>query len=227
MQKLSPPPAHVAIIMDGNGRWAAAKKLPREEGHRKGAQVVEAVTKAAQNAGVKYLTLYAFSTENWRRSPAEIAALMRLLSQTLDKYRAQKDNNVRLIVSGRRRKLGKAVLAKLDNVINATAKNKGLTLNLALNYGGRQEIVDAANKLLTLGKTKIAEADISKNLYNNLPAPDLIIRTSGEQRLSNFLLWQAAYSELYFTPVLWPDFDEDAFTAALKDYARRQRRFGK
>lgn len=219
-------PKHVAFIMDGNGRWAIARKLPRAAGHKEGAASVEAITNAAKDLGIKYITLYAFSTENWKRSPSEISALMKLLEETLDKYARQKKSGVRLIFSGRRGKLPKIILAKLDNVIAQTAKNKKLTVNLALNYGSRQEIIDAANKLLLAGKKSISEKDITQNLYADIPAPDLIIRTSGERRLSNFLLWQAAYSELYFTDTLWPDFKAPQLLAALQDYTRRERRFG-
>ena len=220
-------PTHVAFIMDGNGRWAAAKNLPREAGHKEGAASVHAVVNAAKKLGIKYITLYAFSTENWQRGPAEIAALMTLLEETLDKYEKEKDSGVRLLFSGRRDKLAPRVLQKLDKAIAATAANKLLTVNLALNYGGRQELVDAFNKLSAEGKKKITEADVAANLYQPLPAPDLIIRTSGEMRLSNFLLWQAAYSELYFTEVLWPDFRSPQLLEAIVEYGRRERRYGK
>ena len=219
-------PAHVAFIMDGNGRWAAARNLPRDAGHREGAKSVEAITNAAKKLGIKYITLYAFSAENWLRSPAEISALMTLLEETLDKYEKQKDSGVRLIFSGRRDKLAPKILQKLDKAIAATAANKLLTVNLALNYGGRQELADAFNKLAEAGKKKISEADISAALYQNIPDPDLIIRTSGEMRLSNFLMWQSAYSEFYFTDTLWPDFREPQLFEAIVEYNRRERRYG-
>jgi len=219
-------PAHVAFIMDGNGRWAAAKNLPRAAGHKEGAASVEAITNAAKKLGIKYITLYAFSSENWQRSPAEISSLMNLLEETLDKYEKQKDSGVRLIFSGRRDRLAPKILQKLDKATAATAANKILTVNLALNYGGRQEIADAFNKLAAAGKKNINEGDISAHLYQNIPDPDLIIRTSGEMRLSNFLLWQSAYSEFYFTDTLWPDFREPQLFEAIIEYNRRERRYG-
>ena len=219
-------PTHIAFIMDGNGRWAQNKNLPKAKGHEEGARSVEAVVNAALKAGVKYITLYAFSTENWKRSKTEIAALMKLLSKTLDKFIKENDPKVKVIFSGRRDPLPKDILAKMDKAAQIKKDNPALTLNLAINYGSRQEITDAANKLIAEGKKEITQEDISGALYNNLPEPDLIVRTSGEQRLSNFLLWQSAYSEFYFTPVLWPDFKEEHFRQAVEEYARRQRRFG-
>ena len=219
-------PTHIAFIMDGNGRWAQNKNLPKAKGHEEGARSVEALVKAALKAGVKYITLYAFSTENWKRSKVEITALMKLLAKTLDKFIKEDDPKVKIIFSGRRDPLPKEILSKMDKAAQIKKDNPALILNLAINYGARQEITDAVNKLLAEGKKKISQEDISNALYNALPAPDLIVRTSGEQRLSNFLLWQAAYSEFYFTPVLWPDFREKDFISALKEYGRRQRRFG-
>ena len=219
-------PKHIAIIMDGNGRWAEHKKLPRKEGHKEGANSVEAVVEAALKEGVEVLSLYAFSTENWARPKLEVTYLMQLLADTLDKFTEEKYKDVRLVFSGRRKGLPSKILTKLDEVIQATAGKKKLTLNLCLNYGARQEITDAVNKILAQGKTKITEADIEKNLYQNLPAPDLIIRTSGEERLSNFLLWQAAYSEFYFTKTLWPDFKGPELLQAISAFSRRERRFG-
>ncbi|MDR0952923.1 MAG: di-trans,poly-cis-decaprenylcistransferase [Elusimicrobiota bacterium] len=219
-------PKHIAIIMDGNGRWAAAKNLPRAKGHEEGAASVQAVINAAKKFGVKYLTLYAFSNENWARPKFEINALMSLLDKTLDKFAKEDNGDIRIIFSGRKTKLPKKILNKLEETVAKTAANKKLTVNLALNYGSRQEITDAVNKILQSGKKKISERDIQSNLYNNIPDPDLIIRTSGEERLSNFLLWQAAYSEFYFTPALWPDFREKEFAAALQEYSKRDRRYG-
>lgn len=219
-------PTHIAFIMDGNGRWAQNRNLPKAKGHEEGARSVEALVKAALKAGVKYITLYAFSTENWKRSKVEITALMKLLAKTLDKFIKEDDPKVKIIFSGRRDPLPKEILSKMDKAAQIKKDNPALILNLAINYGARQEITDAVNKLLAEGKKKISQEDISNALYNALPAPDLIVRTSGEQRLSNFLLWQAAYSEFYFTPVLWPDFREKDFISALKEYGRRQRRFG-
>lgn len=219
-------PKHIAIIMDGNGRWAEQKKLPRKEGHKEGANSVEAVIEAALQEGVEVISLYAFSTENWARPKLEVTYLMQLLADTLDKFTEEKYKDIRLVFSGRRKGLSATLLNKLDEVIKATEGKKKLTVNLCLNYGARQEITDAVNKLLEQGKTKITESDIEKNLYQNLPAPDLIIRTSGEERLSNFLLWQAAYSEFYFTKTLWPDFKGDDLRQAISAYSRRERRFG-
>lgn len=212
--------------MDGNGRWAQNKHLPKAKGHEEGARSVRAVVNAALKAGVKYITLYAFSTENWKRSKTEIAALMKLLSKTLDKFLKEDDPKVKIIFSGRREPLPKDILAKMDKAAQIKKDNPALVLNLAINYGARQEITDSVNKLIDSGKKEITQEDISGALYNNLPEPDLIVRTSGEQRLSNFLLWQAAYSEFYFTPVLWPDFKEEHFIQAIEEYSRRQRRFG-
>ena len=221
-------PKHIAIIMDGNGRWAKSRRLPRLAGHRAGADAVKRTIEAAQQAGIKFLTLYAFSTENWTRPQDEIDGLMDLLCKTLDTYTSEaQKKNYRLLVSGSRKKLSPIVLEKIDKAVQSTAQNTGLTVNLALNYGARQEIVHAVNALLAHGKKEISMDDISANLYQpQVPNPELIIRTSGEERLSNFLLWQAAYSEFYFTPVLWPDFNEQELKKALDAYAQRTRRFG-
>lgn len=221
-------PRHIAIIMDGNGRWAKQRRLPRLAGHRAGAEAVKRTIEAAQQLGIKFLTLYAFSTENWSRPQEEIDGLMDLLCKTLDTYTAEaKEKNYRLLVSGSRDKLSTAVLEKIDKAIQTTAQNTGLTVILALNYGARQEITHAVNALLVAGKKEISMEDISAQLYQpSVPDPELIIRTSGEERLSNFLLWQAAYSEFYFTPVLWPDFNKQELQKALDAYAQRTRRFG-
>ncbi len=219
-------PKHIAIIMDGNGRWAKLKNLPRKEGHKEGANSVEAVVQTALKEGISVLSLYAFSTENWARPKTEVTYLMQLLANTLSKFTEEKYKDVKLVFSGRRKGLPNKILTKLDKVIEATNGKKKLTLNLCLNYGAKQEITDAVNKILAQGKTKITESDIEKNLYQNLPAPDLIIRTSGEERLSNFLLWQAAYSEFYFTKTLWPDFKGGDLLKAISAFSRRDRRFG-
>ena len=219
-------PKHIAIIMDGNGRWAKLKKLPRKEGHKEGANSVEAVVQTALKEDIKVLSLYAFSTENWARPKTEVTYLMQLLADTLSKFTEEKYKDVKLVFSGRRKGLPTKILNKLDEVINATAGKKKLILNLCLNYGARQEITDTVNKILAQGKTKITEKDITNNLYQNLPEPDLIIRTSGEERLSNFLLWQAAYSEFYFTKTLWPDFKGADLQKAISAYNQRDRRFG-
>lgn len=221
-------PKHVAIIMDGNGRWAQERHLPRLAGHNAGAKAVERTLKAAKQANIKFLTLYAFSTENWIRPQDEIAGLFKLLEQTLDRYTQDAaKHNVRLVISGERDRLPARILEKMDRAVSSTAANTGLMLNLALNYGARQEILHAVKALLQSGQKNISLSDLSAHLYHpEIPDPELIIRTSGEERLSNFLLWQAAYSEFYFTPVLWPDFDEAEFNKALAAYARRTRRFG-
>lgn len=214
--------------MDGNGRWAAARKLPRSAGHREGARAVRRVIEAAPALGIEFLTLYAFSTENWARPAQEIAALMELLEKTLDEYQKSAGNkNLRIWISGERERLPERIVRKMDALVQSTAKHTGLTVNLALNYGARQEITRAVNALLAEGKTAVTARDISARLYQpELPEPELLIRTSGEQRLSNFLLWQCAYTELYFTPVLWPDFDGEELKKAVAEYQRRRRRFG-
>lgn len=232
----NPPqvPEHVAIIMDGNGRWARARGLPRLKGHEAGAESVRAILAAARDHGVRYLTLYAFSVENWRRPKDEVSGLMRLLGLFLGKYeRELHANRTRLRVLGRKQDLPSAVAAALTRVEEATAGYADRALILALSYGGRTEIAAAARRIAeqvragTLRPEDIDEATVAGNLYlPDVPDPDLIIRTSGEQRLSNFLLWQAAYSELYVTPVLWPDFRAAEFAAALGEFARRGRRFG-
>lgn len=219
-------PLHIAFIMDGNGRWADKKHLPKIKGHEEGARSVETIINESLKAGIKYITFYAFSTENWSRPKLEVSALMKLLSNTLDKFLKDDNPDIKIIFSGRREPLSKSILAKMDKAAAMPKPKAKLTVNLAINYGARQEITDAFNTLIQNGKTEITPQDISAALYNDLPDPDLIIRTSGEQRLSNFLLWQAAYSEFYFTPVLWPDFKQEQFLTAIKEYMHRQRRFG-
>ncbi len=224
----NPIPQHIAIIMDGNGRWAAARHLPRSAGHQAGAKAVQRTIEAAGDIGVKFITLYAFSTENWTRPQEEVNTLMKLLEKTVDEYQttAQKQN-LRIWVSGAREPLPPHLLAKMDQLVQSTQANTGLTVNLALNYGAHQEITHAVNALLSEGKTHLTPQDIASHLYQpQLPAPELIIRTSGEQRLSNFLLWQAAYSEFYFTSVLWPDFNRAELHKAIQSYQQRTRRFG-
>jgi undecaprenyl diphosphate synthase len=221
-------PRHVAVIMDGNGRWAAARGLPRIAGHKAGVDSVRAIVRAAGELGIKTLTLYSFSTENWLRPAEEVGELMKLLSWALNKETLDLDkNNVRLGAIGRLEALPKAVQGELAKAIERLKDNTGLHLILALNYGGRQEIVDAVNKALAAGAKTIDEDAIGRNLYtHDLPELDLMIRTSGEMRISNFLLWQTAYAELHVTPVLWPDFRKEHLTAALEDYESRDRRFG-
>lgn len=227
-------PRHVAIIMDGNGRWARERGLPRTEGHRAGAETVRRVTEACSEVGVEFLTLYAFSAENWKRPAREVAALMKLLEQFLrQKTPEMIEQNIRLQAIGRLNDLPKSCQEQLHRSIEATAQNSGLTLILALSYGGREEILDGVKSLLEsierghLDKGMIDTEVFSKHLYTRYyPDPDLLIRTSGELRLSNFLLWQLSYTELWITPTLWPDFGREHFLEAVRDYGQRQRRFG-
>jgi len=230
----SRPPRHVAIIMDGNGRWAEERGLPRAMGHKAGVESVREIVETAGEAGIATLTLYAFSTENWRRPAMEVQALMTLLRAYLESQLAPMlEKGVRLKCSGEIERLPKDVQVLLQKAIDQTAKNRGIILNLALSYGGRGELVRAAQRLAqqcldgTLKPREINEERFGNELYTaGLPDPDLLIRTGGEARLSNFLLWQTSYSELYFTPVFWPDFRRGQFLAALEDYQGRQRRFG-
>ena len=221
-------PAHVAIIMDGNGRWAKRRNMPRLWGHRAGAQSVREIVEAAGEAGVKVLTLYAFSTENWSRPKTEIAGLMALLKQTLRREQPNLDrNNVRLETIGDLSALPEDVQAQIQDTKNALHDNTGLCLVLALNYGSRQEIVSAVNALIEDGVEKADEKAIADRLYTRRhPDPDLLIRTSGEFRISNFLLWQIAYAEIHITPVMWPEFRKKHFFQALVDYQNRERRYG-
>lgn len=228
-------PEHVAIIMDGNGRWAKQRGLPRLEGHRRGAKAVRATLTAAFEAGVKYLTLYAFSVENWKRPQDEVGGLMGLLNYFLkQELKTLQKNKIALRTIGRIDALPADVRKELAATIKATAHHKGRTLVLALNYGSRTEIADAARayaEAVASGKQKNDEAsweDFARHLYTaGIPDPDLVIRTSGETRISNFLLMQSAYAEFIFTPVLWPDFSKDELHACLAEYARRERRFGR
>jgi undecaprenyl diphosphate synthase len=227
-------PTHVAIIMDGNGRWAKQRGLPRIEGHRHGAESVRAVVRAAGEVGIKYLTLYAFSVENWNRPKAEVDALMRYLERYLKSETPDLDrHNVRLEVIGQLYRLPEGVQNQLRKSIEALTDNNGLTAVMALSYGGRTELVDAIRAIAAkvqggkLDPDEIDERVISEHLYTkNIPDPDLLIRTSGEMRVSNFLLWQISYAELVVTPTLWPDFRRAQFFEALEEYARRHRRFG-
>ncbi len=221
-------PRHIAIIMDGNGRWAKKRGLPRIMGHREGAKTVKEIVTACAELGIEVLTLYAFSTENWSRPKTEIAGLMKILETYLKcELRTFQDNNVRLAVIGDMNALPESSVNALRKVTAATDKNTGMVLNLALNYGGRQDIVNAVNQALKNGATKITEELITGNLYTaGQPDPDLLIRTSGEMRISNFLLWQTAYSEFFVTQVLWPDFKKKHLYSALEEYQNRERRFG-
>jgi undecaprenyl diphosphate synthase len=220
----------VAIIMDGNGRWARRRHLPVIAGHRAGAQAVRRVVEAARDVGLGQLTLYSFSTENWRRSADEVEGLMRLHSEMIEsEVPTLHANDCRVAFVGRREGLSDDLRAKMKWAEDLTAANRRMILFIALNYGGRQEIIDAVRRAVASGIDlgDVDEADIAGHLYSSLMRdPDLVIRTSGEKRLSNFLLWQSAYSELYFSDCLWPDFDEKELQRALDDYARRERRFG-
>ena len=227
-------PTHVAIVMDGNGRWAKARGLPRVEGHRNGVESVRAVVRAAGEVGIKYLTLYAFSVENWSRPKDEVDTLMKYLARFLKNEIGELTrNNVRLEVIGQIYRLPEFVQEQLKKTMAALAKNNGLTLILALSYGGRQELVEGVRAIaakVKSGKLEPAEINeqvISQNLYTfQYPDPDLLIRTSGELRVSNFLLWQISYAEFVVTPTLWPDFRKAELFAALEEYTRRHRRFG-
>lgn len=226
---------HVAIIMDGNGRWAKAHNVPRLEGHRKGAEAARRAMEVAIEQKIPYLTIYAFSSENWDRPADEVNDLMSLLKNYLKQEVPQLNkNNIRLRVIGDRERLDAEIQKRIIDAESSTAKNTALNLNIALSYGGRQEIAAAARKLaesVASGKVSPASVDASSltgELYTaGMPDPDLLIRTGGEYRISNFLLWQMAYCELYFTPVLWPDFGKDEFNAALEEFNRRERRFGR
>jgi len=228
-------PRHVAIIMDGNGRWAGKRDLPRTAGHEAGVDAVRNVVRAAVEIDIKYLTLYTFSVENWKRPREEVAALMRLLSRTTRREIDELNrNNVRLITTGRIGGLSRTRREVLARATEKTKDNDGLVLNLALNYGGRSEIIDAVRAISMLvrsGHIEIGEINeelFSSYLYTSeLPDPDLLIRTSGEMRISNFLLWQTSYTELFVTDVLWPDFGRVELFKAVIEYQRRERRFGK
>lgn len=227
-------PQHVAVIMDGNGRWAKARGLPRTAGHKKGADALHTILNACRDSGVRYLTIYAFSSENWRRPAEEINDLMQLLRHYLEKELATlHENNIRLRFIGDMTQLQPDIRKQMDDALTLTARNTSFNLTIALSYGSRQEITRAMRTLAAqiasgdLTPEAITEDRISATLDTaGLPEPDLLIRTGGEQRLSNFLLWQAAYTEFYFTSILWPDFGAEEFDRALHEFARRNRRFG-
>ena len=221
-------PVHIAVIMDGNGRWAKGRRLPRLFGHRAGIASVREIVEVCGEVGVKVLTLYAFSAENWARPSSEVHALMRLLQEYIVRELPDlQKNHIRLRAIGRLQALPEAAQKRLSEATAATAHNKGLTLVLALNYGGRQEIVDACNRAMHEGHKKIDEKILARNLYApDCPEPDLLIRTSGEMRLSNFLLWESAYTELYVTKTLWPDFRRRHLYEAIAEFQKRERRFG-
>lgn len=227
-------PKHIAIIMDGNGRWAKKRGLNRSAGHRAGAKTLEKITRYAGNLGIRHLTVYAFSTENWCRPKEEVDALMVLLGDYLDDYKKLiGDDNIRVRIVGTKNGLSDEILHKIDVVEKATEQNDGLTLNIALNYGSREEITSAVKGIcaeIQDGKLRIDdinESIINEHLYTfHSPEPDLIIRPSGERRLSNFLLWQSAYSEFWFDDINWPDFKPEDLNRAISDFQKRNRRFG-
>lgn len=231
-QKLNPDefsvlPSHIGIIMDGNGRWAKKRGLPRSAGHKAGAEVFRTISKECSRLGIKYATFYAFSTENWKRPQEEVDALMRLFKEYLLEAKADitaAENN-RIVFVGEKEGISDELLQLMEEAEKETEDHTGTIIALAVNYGGRQEIVSAVNKLIAQGKTEITEDDISQNVYT-MPECDLVIRPSGEQRLSNFLLWQAAYSEFWYSDVLWPDFTINDLYSALREFENRNRRFG-
>lgn len=226
---------HIAFIMDGNRRWAKQHNLPIAAGHRKGAETLTDIAKAAKELGVRYMTVYAFSTENWGREKEEVNTLMDLLRQYLDKgFKELKDNDARIIFIGERYMLADDIRQKMAQIEQETAQNKAVTLCVALSYGGRQEIVQAAKNIarkVADGKIKVDDINMeifADNLYTkNIPDPDLLVRTSGEQRISNYLPWQTAYSEFYFSDTLWPDFSVGELKKIIEDYSKRERRYGK
>lgn len=220
-------PNHLGIIMDGNGRWAKKRGLPRTAGHKEGAEVFKRISKECSRLGIKYVTFYAFSTENWKRPQEEIDAIMALFKSSLLEAKAdlEQSGNMRMRFIGEREGISDDLLQLMDEAEAETGERTGTTINLAINYGGRLEICDAVNKLIKEGKTHITEDDISANLFTVADC-DLIIRPSGEQRLSNFLLWQSAYSEFWYSDVLWPDFKNEDLYSALRSFESRNRRFG-
>jgi undecaprenyl diphosphate synthase len=234
MVRSQPVPGHVAVIMDGNGRWATRKGLPRVAGHREGVKAARGLVRAADAMGLRFLTLYAFSTENWNRPEDEVTTLMRLLEESIYRELPElMERNVRLRVIGRTRGVPLPVRRGIDHVVQETRANSGLTLLMAFNYGGRDELLDAFRALARrvrageLAPEDIDEKHVSSALYTDgIPDPDLLIRTSGEMRISNFLLWQIAYTELWMTSTLWPDFGAADLYRAVADFQRRTRRFG-
>lgn len=234
MQEINNLPSHIAIIMDGNRRWAKNHKLDVRLGHKKGAETLEKIVRYANKIGIKYLTVYAFSTENWKRSKEEVGALMLLLQNYLDDFAKRADTeNIKINMLGTKENLSKGLLKSIENAINKTKNNTGITFNVAFNYGGRDEIVNAVKKIADnikngeINPDEITEELIAENLYTkNMPDPDLLIRTSGEIRTSNFLPWQLVYSEFYFTEKLWPDFSENDLDEAILEFNKRTRKFG-
>lgn len=221
-------PRHIAIIMDGNGRWAKKRFMPRVMGHKQGVDALEETVKNCHDLGVECLTVFAFSTENWRRPADEVGFLMGLFLKSLKKQILRLHNkNIRLRLIGRRDRLGSAVCQSIEEAEQLTANNTGMVFAIAVDYGGQTDIVAAANAAIASGKTVLTEEDIESHLaLKDMPMPDLFIRTGGETRISNFLLWQLAYSELYFTDILWPDFNAVALNQAIDSFGQRERRFG-
>jgi undecaprenyl diphosphate synthase len=223
-------PQHIAVIMDGNGRWARQRGLPRIAGHRAGTENIRAIVSEAEKIGVRYLTLYAFSTENWNRPSLEVQGLMQILSDFIDREtRNLHEQQVRLRHLGRLEGLSPLLVRKVNYAVELTRENTGLTLAIAFNYGGRADIVDAVRRIVEAGISadQVTDAVLGQHLTTaGMPDPDMVIRTSGERRLSNFLIWQAAYSEYWFTPVFWPDFRPEHLHQAIGEYGRRERRFG-
>jgi len=224
-------PIHIAIIMDGNGRWAAARGMPRLEGHRAGTENLRQIIRASVEFGVKYLTLYAFSTENWGRPKEEVNGLLTILESVIDReLKELQAEGVRIVHVGRLEAMPKKVREKVRHSMDITQNNDTLILNIAWNYGGRDEILYAIQQIIKSGiaADAVTEDVITQHLFTSgCPDPDLIIRTSGEMRVSNFLIWQSAYSEWYFTPTLWPDFNKEELKKAIEEYSHRKRRFGK
>ena len=227
-------PEHVAVIMDGNGRWAKKRFLPRNYGHAEGAKALEAICENCAKLGIKYLTVYAFSTENWKRSVEEVSGIMNLFRKYLvDSIERSNNANMRVKLIGKREGLAEDIVQKMDDLERETAGNTGLQFYIAINYGGRDEIVRATKKLISdVQAGAVSADDIDESVFGTyldtagVPDPDLLIRTSGEERTSNFLPWQLAYSEFYFTDTLWPDFDMDSLVKAVRYYNKRERRFG-
>lgn len=224
-------PTHIAVIMDGNARWAKERKLPTVMGHRSGSMAIKTLVKSAIEFGVKYLTIYAFSTENWQRPQEEVGYLMGLVKEYLTKEINELiENDVKIVVSGHLANVDKSLVDNINKVVLRTKDNQTICLNVAFDYGSRQEIVDAFKKIIATinDSDEIDENLISKNLYQpEIPDPDLLIRTAGEERLSNFLLWQSAYSELYFTKKFWPDFNKEDLVQAIFEFNQRKRNYGK
>ncbi|MGP1495038.1 MAG: polyprenyl diphosphate synthase [Streptobacillus sp.] len=220
-------PKHIAIIMDGNGRWAKKRGMIRTEGHKKGVETLEKILKYSDKLGIKYLSVYAFSTENWNRPRLEVETILMLFNKYLkNKFNDFMEQNVKLVISGNRERLSKSLNETIDEITNKLKNNTGIVLNICFNYGGRLDILESVKKTIENGED-ITEDNISKNLYNSfIPNPDLLIRTGGEFRISNYMLWQIAYSEIYVSDLLWPDFDEKELDKSINSFCNRDRRYG-